>query len=435
MSGFRLLRLKKLHMKDLVKETGLPKKEASTLKRSPLLRKSVSLLTGGFDKPYAFGISMALVAHGLEVEVIGSDEIDSPEMHSTQGLRFLNLHGQWGSGVSKPRKLWQVAVFYTRLIKYVALSRTKIFHILWNNKIPLFDRTLLLLIYRAFGKRMVFTAHNVNAGERDGTDSLLNRLSLKLQYLLVDHVFVHTKKMRQQLIAEYGVRPGAVTVIPFGINNAVPHTALSTADARRLLGIAEGEKVILFFGNIRVYKGLHHLVEAFELLVNDDSGPYRLIIAGSKPNEEGEQYWEEIQRRIECSGLEAKVMQKIQYIPDAETEIYFKAADVAVLPYTYISQSGVLSLSYSFGLPVIATNVGSFEEEVVEGKTGFICNAGSTTDIARAIREYFSSDLHSRLDEKRDEIRSYATDRYSWQAVAETTCEVYARILPKAPVD
>lgn len=389
----------------------------------------VSLLTGGFDKPYAYGISMALVSHGLEVEVIGSNELDSPEMHSTQGLRFLNLHGQWGGGVSKPRKLWNVAGFYTRLVRYAALSRTKIFHILWNNKIPLFDRTLLLLIYRAFGKRLVFTAHNINAGERDGTDSLLNRLSLKAQYRLVDHVFVHTKKMRQQLIAEYGVKPEAVTVIPFGINNAVPHTALSTADARRLLGIAEREKVILFFGNIRVYKGLHHLLESFELLVNADSGRYRLIIAGSKPNVEGEQYWEKIQRRIECSGLEAKIVQKIQYIPDDETEIYFKAADVAVLPYTYISQSGVLSLSYSFGLPVIATNVGSFEEEVVEGKTGFICNAGCAADMARIMREYFISDLYNHLDEKRDEIRTYAAERYSWDIVGEISCSVYARLL------
>jgi glycosyltransferase involved in cell wall biosynthesis len=389
----------------------------------------ISLLTGGFDKPYAYGMSLALVAQGLEVEVIGSNRIDSPEMHSTEGLRFLNLHGHWGASVSRPLKLWQVAVFYARLIKYAAFSRTKIFHILWNNKIPLFDRTLLLLIYRAFGKHLVFTAHNINAGERDGTDSLLNRLSLKSQYRLVDHVFVHAIKMQQQLIAEYGVRPGAMTVIPFGINNAVPHTELSTADARRRLGIAEREKTILFFGNIRSYKGLHYLVEAFGLLADADSGPYRLIIAGSKPNEEGEQYWKDIQRRIMCSGLETKIVQRIEYIPDEETEIYFKAADVTVLPYTYISQSGVLSLSYSFGLPVIATNVGSFEEEVVEGKTGFVCNAGSAADMARAIREYFASDLYSNLGEKRDEIRSYAAERYSWRSVGEMTCEVYARIL------
>ncbi|MBE0657261.1 MAG: glycosyltransferase family 4 protein [Bryobacteraceae bacterium] len=393
----------------------------------------IAILTGGFDKPYAYGIAMALVAQGLDVEVIGSDEIDSPELHSTHGLRFLNLHGEWGSSVSRPRKLWRVAVFYARLIKYAALGRTKIFHILWNNKIPLFDRTLLMLIYRAFGKSVVLTAHNVNAGERDGTDSLLNRLSLKSQYRLVDHVFVHTNKMKQQLTAEYGVKPESVTVIPFGINNAVPHTGLGTAEARCRLGIAENEKTILFFGNIRVYKGLHLLVEAFELLVGADSGPHRLIIAGSKPNAEGEQYWKDIQRRIECSGLGAKIVQKIQYIPDDETEIYFKAADVAVLPYTYISQSGVLSLSYSFGLPVIVTNVGSFKEEVVEGKTGFICSAGSAAEVARAIQIYFESDLYNYLDDKREEIRSYATERFSWHVVGERTREVYARTLSGEP--
>lgn len=389
----------------------------------------VALLTGGFDRPYAFGLSTALAAAGVQLDVIGSEEVDHPAMHSTPGIRFLNLHRKWDLKGNKAAKGLKVLAFYGRLLSYCVTSKAEIFHILWNNKIPLFDRTLLLLIYRLFRKRLVFTAHNVNAGERDGTDSRLNRLTLKSQYRLVDHVFVHTKKMRQQLIEEYGLRPAAVTVIPFGINNAVPHTDLQAAEARRRLGVAESEKTILFFGNIRTYKGLHYLVEAFESLVSDGNGPYRLVIAGSKPNEEGEQYWEGIERRIKDSRLESKIVQKIQYIPDDETEIYFKAADVAVLPYTYISQSGVLALSYSFELPVVATRVGSFEEEVVEGKTGFLCDAGSATDLARAIRVYFASELYRHLDEKRDEIRTYAAERYSWRTVGEMTCEVYARLL------
>ena len=389
----------------------------------------VAVLTGGFDRPYAFGLSMALAATGVQLDVIGSDEVDHPAMHNTPGIRFLNLHRKWDLKGNITAKGLKVLAFYGRLLSYCITSRVTTFHILWNNKVPLFDRTLLLLIYKLFRKRLVFTAHNVNAGERDGTDSLLNRLTLKSQYRLVDHVFVHTKKMRQQLIEEYGLRPAAVTVIPFGINNAVPHTDLRVAEARRRLGIAESEKTILFFGNIRIYKGLHYLVEAFESLVDDGNGPYRLVIAGSKPNEEGEQYWEGIERRIKDSRLESRILQRIQYIPDDETEIYFKAADVAVLPYTYISQSGVLALSYSFELPVVATRVGSFEEEVVEGKTGFLCNAGSATDLARAIRGYFASELYRRLDEKRDEIRTYAAERYSWRTVGEMTCEVYERIL------
>ena len=54
--------------------------------------------------------------------------------------------------------------------------------------------------YRLLGKRLVFTAHNVNAAVRDGNDSFLNRWSLKVQYLLADHIFVHTEQMKRALL-------------------------------------------------------------------------------------------------------------------------------------------------------------------------------------------------------------------------------------------
>ena len=125
---------------------------------------------------------------------------------------------------------------------------------------------------------------------------------------------------------------------------------------------------MLFFGRIQPYKGLEYLIEAFESVVGEGS-PYRLIIAG-EPKKEYEQYWFGIRRRIENGPARDKVLQAITYIPDDETEVYFKAADALVLPYTDIYQSGVLFLGYSFGLPTIATDVGSFREEIIEGETG-----------------------------------------------------------------
>ncbi len=65
----------------------------------------------------------------------------------------------------------------------------------------------------------------------------MNRLTLKIQYRLADHIFVHTDKMKQDLIAGYGVRAEAVSVIPFGINNSVPDTDLTPAMAKERLGL------------------------------------------------------------------------------------------------------------------------------------------------------------------------------------------------------
>lgn len=385
-----------------------------------------ALLTGGFDKPYTFGLAMALSSKGVSLDVIGGDDVDSPEMRVTPQLTFFNLRGNKGD-VSLARKILRVLAYYGRLIRYAAAARPKIFHILWNNKFEFFDRTLLMLYYRLLGKNVVFTAHNVNAGRRDSSNSLLNRVTLKAQYLLADHIFVHTEKMRSELLQDFGVPDQAVSVIPFGINNAVPHTDLTPREARERLDIGPDEKAILFFGSIRPYKGLEYLVDAFQRLAAAHP-EYRLIIAGL-PMKGTENYFDGIRTGIEQHESSRRVIQRIQFIPDEETELYFKAADVVALPYTEVYQSGVLFLAYSFGLPAIASDVGSIKEDLIEGKTGFQFKPCDSQDLARAIEKYFRSDLFKSLDHLRQEIRNYAAARHSWEVVGDLTRNVYEELL------
>src|SRR5271167_4381018 len=118
----------------------------------------------------------------------------------------------------------------------------------------------------------------------------------------------------------------------------------------------------------------------------------------------------------------------MQFIPDEEMEAYLKGADVLVLPYNEIFQSGVLFLGYSFGLPVIATDVGSFREEIVEGRTGFLCRPADPADLARAIQTYFGSDLYRNQRRTREEIRNHANIHHSWAAVAQLTRDAYAKL-------
>ena len=195
------------------------------------------------------------------------------------------------------------------------------------------------------------------------------------------------------------------------------------------MGIREGEKTILFFGAIKPYKGLEHLVAAFQPIANTQA-QYRLIIAGERKRG-CEEYWAKIQQAIERDSSRQQVIQKIEFIPDEETELYFKAADVAVLPYTEIFQSGILFLAYSFGLPVIATNVGSFGEDIVEGRTGFVCKPCDADDLRAAIQKYFDSDLFKELEERRQEIRDYAHAKHSWEVVGDLTRNVYSSLLAK----
>jgi len=386
----------------------------------------VALLTGGGDKPYALGLAAALTSEGILLDFIGSDYLSVPELLSNCRVNFLNLRGDQRREASSLRKTWRVLRYYVRLIGYAANARPKLFHILWNNKFQLFDRTLLMLYYRLLGKKIVFTAHNVNAGKRDLNDSWLNRLSLKIQYELCDHILVHTHPMRSELVADFRIPKEKVSVIPFGLNNTIPNTSLSSAEAKRQLGVDDKDKTLLFFGNIAPYKGLEYLVAAFvELLTKDLS--YRLLIVGSPKH--SRDYWNHIQQIISRNRVESRVIAKIEYVPDEATEVYFKAADVSILPYVHVFQSGVLFLGYSFGLPAIAADVGNLKEEIVEGETGFVFKSRDSSDLARKVDKYFKSELFNNLGTRRLQIKEYANGRYSWSKVTEITTAVYSKLL------
>jgi glycosyltransferase involved in cell wall biosynthesis len=389
--------------------------------------RGIGLLTGGQDKSYALGLSSSLAARGLALDFVGSDELDVPEVRAIPGLTFLNLRGSQQRNVSAAQKVSRVFAYYLRLLRYAATARHRILHILWNNKFEFIDRTFLMLYYKALRKQVVLTSHNVNAAKRDNRDSWLNRFTLRIQYRLADHIFVHTRRMKGELLEDFGVPDRAVTVIPFGINTTVPDTALTTAQARERLQLSPNDRVILFFGRIGPYKGLEVLVSAFQQIAPADVR-YRLLIAGDRKTG-SESYWDEIRDVIEGDSSRRQVVQKIGYVPDEDTELYFKAADVLVLPYTQIFQSGVLFLSYGFGLPVIAADVGSFGEDIVEGQTGLLFRPGDAADLARAIHSYFSSALYDDLPARRREIRRYADSRYSWDVVADMTCRVYAELV------
>jgi glycosyltransferase involved in cell wall biosynthesis len=398
-----------------------------TVTNEPSTAPRISLLTGGGDKPYALGMAAALTSAGVSLDFIGSDDLSVPDVLNDPRVNFLNLRGDQRREASPIAKALRVLKYYARLIGYSATAKPTVFHLLWNNKFQLFDRTLLMLYYRVLGKKITLTVHNVNAGKRDLNDSFLNRLSLRIQYNLCDHIFVHTDGMKHELVADFCIPETKVSVIPFGINNTVPSTSLSRAEAKRHLGVSSTDKTMLFFGNIAPYKGLEYLISAFAEVLNEDRS-YRLIIVGRPKGSEG--YWKQIHRVIaRSSGVRDRVIERIEYIPDEETELFFKAADVLILPYTHIFQSGVLFLGYAFGLPVIAADVGLLREDVIEGKTGFVCQPQDPLDLAKAIRKYFDSELFHNLQSRRAEIKAYANERYSWEKVARITISVYAKML------
>jgi glycosyltransferase involved in cell wall biosynthesis len=387
----------------------------------------IAILTGGKDPHYALGLLEALVARPVQVDFVGNDGMAGAGAVKSRNVCYLNLRGDQGEA-PLIEKAARVLKYYFRLIRYAFRTDSKLFHILWLNKFLYFDSTLLNLFYRVLGKKLIYTAHNIDIRQRDGNNSWLNRKSLSFMYRRMDHIFVHTEKMKDQLVREFGIDGSNVSVIPFGINDVIPKTDLKRHDARARLGLNASEKVVLFFGNIAPYKGLEYLLRGFGLL-KIRGGNYRLLITGRIKN--CDDYCRSLFRIVDDCDLKDRVSFKTEYIPDEEVEIYFKAADLLVLPYRAIFQSGVLFLSYNFGLPVIATNVGSLREEVIEGETGFICRPDDPDDLADKIDLYFKSDLYNNLEINRNKIIEYARERYSWSIVADRTYQVYQEVLEK----
>ena len=390
----------------------------------------VSVLTGGADRPYAFGLGSSLMSKVAGLDLIVCDELNGPPFQGHPHVNLLNLRGSVDPNVSAFQKLSRVLTYYARLLLYTLKAKPKVFHILWNNKFEWFDRTILMAYYKLLGKKLVLTIHNVNKSQRDASDTRLNRLTLRAQYHLADHFFVHTEMMKDDLIRDFGVQPARITVIPFGINNSVPDTDLTLDEARTKLGLAKRSKVLLFFGHITPYKGLEFLISAFHQLADRDPD-YLLVIAGRPKNCEA--YWAEIRQSIETDVQHGRIVLQANFVPDEETEIYFKAADVLVLPYRHIYQSGVLFLGQSFGLPALVADVGSLKDDIIEGETGFIFKPEDPGDLAKAIEIYFASDIYRRLPEKRKAIRRYVETHHSWDAIGQTTVAVYEGLLKAVP--
>lgn len=386
----------------------------------------VSLLTGGDDPNYAIPLATSLADQGIQVEFIGNDDMESSTSLKRANIHYLNLRGSQDPRAPLPSKTARVLRYYQRLISYTSSTESRLFHILWLNKFDLLDRTLMNVFYKLNRKKLVFTAHNVNTRKRDGRDTWTNRTSLRAMYSMLDHIFVHTEHSKEELVRDYRIAPGKVSVIPFGLNTYVPDTPLSKSEARTYLGLGETEKVLLFFGQIAPYKGLDLLLEALPIVAAQQEH-CRLIIAGGTKLGSGP-YWQTLKSRLESGPMRSRIMVKDNFIPDSDVPILFRAADALVLPYRAIYQSGPLSLAYRFGVPVIATRVGSFDRDVIPEVTGLLCEPDNPRDLARAIRQYFESELYLDGDQAHKRIREIAFEKYSWERISRTIVEVYARV-------
>lgn len=348
---------------------------------------TVALLTGGKDPQYARGLVRQLTAKGVHVVLVGSrEEMIGAEEIGSGRVDLHDLVGRFDQHAGITAKVRRVVAYYARLARFVARTDATLFHVLWFRKFPQVEWTLLTIYLRLLGKKLVFTAHNIDDQTRDGrAGSLTHRWSLGFFYGAADHIFVHTRKMRQELVERFRVADLRVTVVPLAINDVTPVWSITRPEARQRLALEPDKRLLLLFGNIAPYKGVEDAVRALARLAREDAR-FTLVIAGPVKNPACRGYWRQVEELIVELGVGDHVRKEVRYIPEDEVGLVFRAADVPLLTYRRVYESGVLTLSYAQGLPVIAADVGSMSEDVRVGETGFLFAPGDPADLAARFR-------------------------------------------------
>ncbi len=245
-------------------------------------------------------------------------------------------------------------------------------------------------------------------------------------FVVVDNAIPHERRPGDLALSRYFLRGGAGLIVMSASVAAdlgrlrvgapvrqVAHPvydifgpAVPKAEARALLGLPAEAPVLLFFGFVRRYKGLHVLLEALPRIVERLPG-MRLVVAGEFYDDEAP-----YRALIERHGLAPHVDVHADYIPDAAVASYFSAADLVVQPYVSATQSGVAQIAFQFEKPLVVTDVGGLAEVVPDGRAGLVVPPEDPAALARAVVRFFEENLAPVLAEGvRAEKQKYSWDR------------------------
>jgi glycosyltransferase involved in cell wall biosynthesis len=379
-------------------------KDSSTAGNHARMRVQV-VDPSAYTPPYDRALSSALARAGADVELVTS-RFAYGDVPPADGYRvnemFYRRAGRFGAA-DRGRFPTKLAEHVPDMLRYRRHARAAdVVHWQWLTVQPV-DAFLL-----PPGHPRVLTAHDVlprepRPGQIGATKRLLERM---------DAVIAHSEHGAGRLRDELGLAPERVHVIPHGAFDYLTRLPAERPLPPELAAV-DGP-VVLFFGLLRPYKGVDLLIEAF----NDIEGA-ELWVAGMPrmPLEPLRELASEVRGRVRFVP---------RFVDDSEVPAFFKRADLVVLPYREIDQSGVLYTALAFGKPIVLTSVGGFAEVAAQGAARAV-PPNAPVELAAAIQEL--------LDEPDERGRpaaaaaAAATGRYSWDSIAEQTLTLYRALL------
>ncbi len=354
-----------------------------------------------YTPPYDHALCAALARAGARVRLQTSrfpyGPVPAPDGYERRE-RFYRRGG--GGAGSRRRYAAKLAQHVPDMLAYRrAATQADVVHFQWLTVQPIDVRLL------PRSRPLVLTAHDVLPREpRRGQLAAQRRL-----YDAVDAVVVHSEHGRERLVGALGVDAARVHVIEHG---AFEHlTRVPGAKPLPPELAATTKPVVLFFGLLRAYKGVEVLLEAWRALQPDAE----LWIVGNP--------------RMDVAALRESAPPSVRwvsrYVGDDEVAAYFERADIVVLPYREIDQSGVLFTALAFGSPLLLSAVGGFGEVAAQGAATLVAPGDAhalATEIGRLL------DDRAAREALAGGARRAAAGRYSWDAIARRHLELYAAL-------
>ena len=359
-------------------------------------QEAVVLISHGFQSHYELGVANGLAANGLPVVLLGSDTTLRERLN--EGVTLKNIRGSQDSRRPKWRKLTDMLGYHVKLLREAWRHRGSTFMIIGMLRPEWLLGLLEAPLLRLLSGRLTLTVHNVLPHDRH---TRLMKAVYWLIYRIPHALLVHTASTREALVEQFGIPAAKILLVPHGLNDAVTPLPVSPAEAKVGLGLPADARTLLFFGHVSPFKGVELLLDAFERM------PEATLLVAGRCTPDG--YGNSIRARLEPLRDQGRVCWFDGYVEEDVIARVFAAADLVVLPYRHIDQSGVLLQALSLGVPVAATRVGGFRETVNE-RNGVFIEDVSADAVEAALRGYLARPRP--LD--RDAVRATVAD-HAWR--------------------
>lgn len=250
--------------------------------------------------------------------------------------------------------------------------------------------------------KVLFICDNVIPHEKRPGDNFFIRLIFKIG----DFFIIHSKSVEQDLKKFIKDKPYIFSPHPLYNIFGEPVTKNEAKEFifKNYHIDFRNQKVILFFGYIRKYKGLSYLINSMPEILKSKN--VKLLIAGEFYEDEASTL-----EQIKTLNLKNDVTVLSDYIPNENVKYFFCASDALVLPYIDATQSGITQIALFYDKPVIATDVGGLSEVIKNNKTGFIIEPKSSDAIARAVTRFYDDNLENDFSANVKEEKK----KYSWE--------------------